>query len=443
MSGEPNDLLRAAREAANLTQGQLAELANTQVEQATGTAGAMDADYIGKLERGIHRWPNQQYRAALRQALHRSSDGDLGFFSTRSRAATVESPRPPHDGGDDVERKTFLRVLTGSVAGMAFADPLGAFAAAASPDTPPRRVGQAEVDQVRHLARMFATQDHLFGSGLSADAVVTQLSTSAQLLHGRFATETVRQHLFSAVADLADIAGGMCFDAGAHAKAERCFRFGVGAATEAGDWAMRGKALSGLANLAVHQGRPDDALSFAETALVRADRLTPVVKAVMHTRHARALGLAGGHREADCLTATGQAQDAFARSGGDEPDWIAYYGPAHLERDLGRALLHLAVNGGDHTAAQAHLVAAIDRFPQQQSRGKTLAMANLAHLTMARDDPNHAATLGHSALDGLGPIRSDRVFEALRQLRIAGRRHRTIPAVRELNARIDRALKPA
>ncbi|ALG06359.1 helix-turn-helix domain-containing protein [Kibdelosporangium phytohabitans] len=441
MSGEPNDLLRAAREAAGMTQGQLAEFANTQVEQATGTPGAMDADYIGKLERGVHHWPNRQYRTALRLVLHRRSDSDLGFFSTRSRAATVDSARPVPDGGDDVERKAFLRVLAGSVAGMAFSDPLGAVAAVADPGTP-RRVGQADVDQMRHLARMFASQDHLFGSGLSADAVVTQLNISAQLLHGRFAAEKVRQGLFSAVADLADIAGGMCFDAGALAQAERCFRFAVGAATEAGDWAMRGKALSGLANLAVHQGRPDDALSYAETALVRADRLTPVVTAVMHTRHARALGLAGPHRETDCLTATGHAQDAFARSGGDEPDWIAYYGPAHLERDLGRALLHLAVNGGDHTAAQAHLATAVDRFPQQHSRGKTLAVANLAHLTMARDDPHHAATLGHSALDDVGPIRSDRVFEALRQLRIAGRRHRTIPAVRELNARINRALKP-
>ena len=440
MSGEPNDLLRAAREVAGLTQGQLAERANTQVEQATGTPGAMDADYISKLERGVHRWPNQVYRTALRQVLHQRAEDDLGFFSTRSRAATVAASPRYRDGGDDVERQTFLRMLAGSVAGMAFVDPLSALAAA-SP-SPPRRVGQAEVDQVRHLARMFAAQDHLFGSGLSAEAAVTQLSTSAQLLQGRFSTDVVRGRLFSAVADLADIAGGMCFDAGAHAQAERCFRFGVGAATEAGDWAMRGKALSGLANLAVHQGRPDDALSFAETALVRTDRLPPVVKAVLYSRHARALSLAGGHREADCLTAIGLAQDAFARDGGDEPDWITYYGSAHLERDLGRALLHLAVNGGDHTAAQAHLVAAIDGFPRQYSRGKTLAMANLAHLTMARDDPHHAATFGHTALDGLGPIRSDRVFEALGQLRTAGCRHRAIPAVRELNDRIDQALKP-
>jgi transcriptional regulator with XRE-family HTH domain len=63
--GEPNDLLRAAREAAGLTQGQLAELANAQVEAVTRSPGAMDADYIGKLERGIHRWPNKSYRHAL------------------------------------------------------------------------------------------------------------------------------------------------------------------------------------------------------------------------------------------------------------------------------------------------------------------------------------------------------------------------------------------
>ncbi len=87
VSSEPHDPLRAAREAAGMTQGQLAELANTWVERVTGKPGAMDADYIGKLERGIHRWPNQQYRAALRFALRRQLDAELGFFSTRSRAA--------------------------------------------------------------------------------------------------------------------------------------------------------------------------------------------------------------------------------------------------------------------------------------------------------------------------------------------------------------------
>jgi transcriptional regulator with XRE-family HTH domain/tetratricopeptide (TPR) repeat protein len=436
----PNDLLRTAREAAGLTQEQLAELANTQVEAATDRPGAMDADYIGKLERGIHTWPNKHYRQALRSVLGRQKDAELGFFSTRSRPTTVaRSPRQA-DGGDDVERKAFLRVLAGSVAGLAFSDPLNDFVTRAATGGQ-ARIGQAEVDQVRHLARMFATQDHLMGSGLSSQAVVTQLDISADLLDGQFAHEAVREQLFAAVADLADVAGGMCFDAGSHAQAERCFRFAVGCATEAADWSIRAKALSGLANLAVHQGRPDDALSFSEMALVRADRLTPLVRSVMHTRHARALGLNGGHREADCITAVRQAEDYFSRQNGDEPDWLTYYGPAHFERDCGRALLYLGVNGGAYAEAQQHLEAAVARFPSQQSRGKTLAMANLAHLTMVRDDPSRAVDLGNEALASIGLVRSDRVFEALRQLRLAGKQHRAMPGVRELNQRIDRVLR--
>lgn len=208
-----------------------------------------------------------------------------------------------------------------------------------------------------------------------------------------------------------------------------------------GDWAMRAKALSGLANLGVHLDRPDDALSWAEMALVRADRLTPVVRAVMHTRHARALGLNGRPRAADCMTAARQAEDYFAAGEADrEPDWIRYYTPGHLERDLGRAHLYLALNGGDYKPAQQHLTASVARFPEQASRGKTLAVANLAHLTMTRDDPAYAVTLGHEALDSIGLARSDRVFQALRKLRAAGTQHQAIPAVRDLNQRLSRTL---
>ena len=54
MAPEQNRRLTAARRALGLTQDGLADLANTQVERDTGKAGAMDADYISKLERGVH-----------------------------------------------------------------------------------------------------------------------------------------------------------------------------------------------------------------------------------------------------------------------------------------------------------------------------------------------------------------------------------------------------
>jgi hypothetical protein len=344
-------------------------------------------------------------------------------------------------GGDDVERKAFLRVLAGSVAGLTLTDPLHEFAAQAASTGGDRRVGRAEVDQVRRAARLFASQDHRYGGGLSCQAIVAQLNASVNLLESRFTTESVRRQLFSAVADLADTAAGVCFDAGLHQQAERCFRFAVGCATEANDWAMRAKALSGLANLAVHVRRPDDALSYAELSLVRADRLAPVVRSVMHSRHARALGLAGRHRQVDCTAAVGRAEDWFSADPGDGPEWLSYYGPAHLERDLGRALLLLALNGGGYTDAQRRLTAAVERFADGHSRGRALAVANLAHLTMAWSDPERAVGLGNEALTAVGSVRSDRVHDALRNLRTAGQRHRTLPAVRELNQRLDEALR--
>lgn len=440
MATRSNDLLRAAREAAELTQAQLAELANAQVEAVVGRLGAMDADYIGKLERGIHRWPNKDYRDALRAVLGAATDRDLGFFSTRSRVATVVNGPRIVEGGDDVERKTFLRVLAGSVTSLAFADPLGEFTARASGGG--GQIGHADVERVRQLARMFAGQDHQYGGSLSVRAVVAQLSATAEFTEGTFASSKVRSELFSAVAELADTAAGMCFDAGSHAQAERAFRFSVGCATESGDWAMRAKALSGLANLSVHKGQTEDALSFAEMALVRADRLTPMVAAVMHTRHARALGVIGTSRAGDCQTAVTKAEGAFAdvRSD-DEPGWITYYNQAHLERDSGRALLYLALNGGDHEAARIRLETAIARFPEGHSRGKALAKANLAALAMACDDPHDAVRLGYDALASIGAVRSDRVNDALRQVVVAARKHQGLADVRELSQRIGRTLR--
>jgi transcriptional regulator with XRE-family HTH domain len=438
VSPEPNELLRTARDAAGLTQAQLAEQANEQVAPGTDKTGAMDADYIGKLERGVHRWPNKEYRQALRTVLQAASDAALGFFSTRHRAVTVVSSPQHLNGGDDVERKAFLRVLAGSVAGLAFTDPVSDFLASTGSHPALRRVGLPEVEQVRHAARMFANQDHLFGGGMAAQAAIAQLAASAQLLDGQFATAAARHALFAAVGDLADTVAGMCFDAGLHEQAERCFRFAVGCATEAADWSIRAKALSGMANLAVHQTRPDDALSYAEMALVRADRLTPMVQAMMHSRHARALGAVGQQREADCLAAVGRAEDTFVASTGDEPPWITYYDESRLERDNGRALLGLAINGGAYDEAERRLRHSIQVFPAGHSRGKALAMANLATLTMARDDPMHGAELGRDALAAVGAVRSDRVSEAFRQLQTAGAPHRELPAVRELHQDIRR-----
>lgn len=94
-----------------MTRAELAEMVNAQVFRATGggRVTSVDANHIGKWERGAISWPSQPYRAALRVILDVSTDRELGF---------VRRARSRPDDGDDVNRKRFLKVALGTGAGM-------------------------------------------------------------------------------------------------------------------------------------------------------------------------------------------------------------------------------------------------------------------------------------------------------------------------------------
>lgn len=102
LSGQPNERLRAARRSLRspsgsgrvLSRQELADGCNTILEALYAGAGharrwaGMTALYIGALERGEVRWPNQDYRAALR-AFFNSTDIELGLYIDRPERLPV------------------------------------------------------------------------------------------------------------------------------------------------------------------------------------------------------------------------------------------------------------------------------------------------------------------------------------------------------------------
>jgi hypothetical protein len=102
LSTRPNERLRAARRSRRspsgsgrvLSRQELADGCNEILEAKYARAGharrwaGMTALYIGALERGEVRWPNQDYRAALR-AFFNVTDIELGFYIDRPERLPV------------------------------------------------------------------------------------------------------------------------------------------------------------------------------------------------------------------------------------------------------------------------------------------------------------------------------------------------------------------
>jgi hypothetical protein len=105
-----NDELRAARERTaspthpdeGLTRQELAELVNAYIWDHHHKKVALDANHLGKIERGLIRWPSKLYREALRAILGASTDAALGFDNAR-RAVVKLKP---------VNRKQFIHTST-------------------------------------------------------------------------------------------------------------------------------------------------------------------------------------------------------------------------------------------------------------------------------------------------------------------------------------------
>ncbi|MGH3920590.1 MAG: XRE family transcriptional regulator [Pseudonocardiaceae bacterium] len=386
----------------------------------------LSANYIGKLERGLIRWPSKLYREALRAILGVPTDSALGFINARRAVVKLA----------DVDRKQFLRTALGM--GTLTLGPIATLLAGGEPTPIPVRVSATEIEQIRTAAQVFESWDFTYGGGLAREAVMAQLRWSAGLLDAT-CPGRLRNELFSAVGYLADTTGFMGVDAFAHEEARRVFRFALHCAEQADDWHLRGEVLACMATQAIWTGRPDEGLTLTEHALVRADRLTATERAMLHTVRARAL--ATMHRIRETLIAVGTADDHFAHSTpANDPPFMAYYNAASHAGLTGQALFDLAMRSRDPAEATGRLAAAVAGHTAGYTRSRTIAQIKLASLTMVTGDPVEAATIGTAAVDAAGTIRSRRAADYLRDLARHCSRRSEVDEVDALQQRITTTL---
>jgi len=85
-----------------MSRQELADAANSYIfkdRQREQRVGGLDDKYIGKLERGVYRWPGTAIREALRHALRTRTDAELGFYVLRRTSGRVLALRSNNANG--------------------------------------------------------------------------------------------------------------------------------------------------------------------------------------------------------------------------------------------------------------------------------------------------------------------------------------------------------
>lgn len=422
-----------------MSRSELADAVNAELARRGIMANLTDKD-IGRYVRGETHWPRAHYRQALRAVLGVSHDRELGFYPNRRRRqpgetkVSITSTASPAaatlewDGRDDeqvseVDRRGFLSVVAATALGISGDSMASVLPSIEIHDEPLRRIGMGDAERVEASTRAFRDLDRRWGGGgVSRGAAMAQLRwvlDSAKT--AVFASDAVRTRFLSAAADLAGVAGFMCYDVERHDEARRLWLTALDACREAGNAGLAGATLRCLAHQSLHLKRPDEALGLVGMAYSMAVGGgyggAHLAQAETAAYQGWCYAMAGD--EQACRHALELAEEQFEKAVTDDvPEWLAYFNEAELNGLRGNALRLL----GRHVPAaaleaQPLLRQALEARPAPYARSRTLDLIalSISHV-QAGDDLEEAVAVGREALAGARTLTSRRSLVRLREL---------------------------
>jgi transcriptional regulator with XRE-family HTH domain len=446
-----NDLIRAPRIARGWTQQQAADAVAEALGKITkqGRSHSIDAQFISRLERGEVRWPNADYRAALRTVYGAATDAELGLHGMRSeRTRPTASPAPaatrrelPAVAGealhlstkevDDVHRRELLRTTLA-------AGTLSMTAPALAALEHIRRT----MDQTLETTKVSPATLQRWDQAADEYAAVYQITPAQEMLPDILADFTQIQRLISdsqpvrarislchAAARLGILAA-VCLSAlGNHREARAWLHTARLAADESGDLTLTGQALARTSIVSLYYGTPTAALTDAtEAAAMLGAQPTPAA-ARARIVQARALARLGHADEA--LRALEHAADLHAAlSTAETTDTAFGYTARQFTWHYANALTHLG-----RTAEAADLQAkALSAYHPDERLDPALIQLDMAAGVLRDGHPEAAATSAANVWTSLPTKhRTGMVVRYTRELLAAvPDRAAQLPAVREL-----------
>jgi hypothetical protein len=255
------------------------------------------------------------------------------------------------------------------------------------------------LEQIEQTIPMLQRLDDAKGGAASLSYVGAQVRAVGLVLHEDSHGSAVTRRLLMALADLAQLAGWMAFDAGRQGLAQRYFFTGLRAAHDAGYRAMSAHILADLAFQAASCGQARDGVRLGEAAARAGAKSTATVRATVLNRLAYAYASAG--QTADFARTRYAALDMLTHRGTHEPPWMYYLTPNHLDCQAGYSLILMG----------RQRLAGGDSIGKTMLRDGTELLRGGAH-DVSLDDASQRRALFEGAWLALGYASSGRLDEA-------------------------------
>jgi hypothetical protein len=272
--------------------------------------------------------------------------------------------------------------------------------------------------------------DDVAGGGSVLSLAQHEFAWVAGLLDQASYDELTGRRLFAALAELGQLVSWGAYDDAQPGLAQRYNVAALRAAHSADDRFLGAHILGSMAKQAAHQGRPVEAVTLVETALVGARGLaSPRLHAELRIRQAYAL--AASRDAAGCTAAIAQARGHIEQLGDDnDPQWLYWVIPAWIIVEAGDSLLLL----GHADQAAGMLGEGITLFDESFVRDRQIYLTHQAD-ALARPgkqrDLDAAADRGIAAIELAESLDSALGVDLLRDLYQQMKPHAKVPAVRD------------
>ncbi len=389
-------------------------------------------DRLGSYVSAEQLWPGHaRARRSAAKAVALGADQNFDGL-VRSLEQLVSGSRPLPTRGPDLVAAVLDGIQT----------TVESIPAHAKPDRvrlPQTELIASHVTALRHL------DDRQGGGALSLRYVTHELAGVLDLVRSASYEPEVGRDLLTIVADLAQLAGWMQFDAGETAIAQRYLLLAIRVARAAGDDGRMVNNAGMLAYVASYTEHGPDALRIIDAAHgvpTSSDLLRARTTGRAATAHA-SVGDLGAFR-----AAADRSQDLLASAAVDElSPYLYYLSPDQLSAEAGYSLLTIAMR--TELYRQPLLKQAIELLTPLSSigddpayqRSALLHGCQLARAHLLRRDLDGTVETARIALSRLSEVQSGRCVASLRELRrsLAQRQRATVVAdfLPELDAALE------